>query len=74
MFNRDNSQPIFCVLFAYLTDVDIDSGAHQYFKHTHDRSKFEEYYPELNSDEFFVLPFLFYRMRVTVFIHLYSLL
>lgn len=56
MFHRDNSHPIFCVLFVYLSDVDIDSGAHQYFKHTHDISKFEEHYPELNSDDFFDLP------------------
>jgi hypothetical protein len=55
-FHRDNSHPIFCVLFVYLSDVNADSGAHQYFKHTHDRSKFEEHYPELNSDDFFDLP------------------
>lgn len=55
-FHRDNSHPIFCVLFIYLSDVDIDSGAHQYFKYTHDKSKFEKHYPELNSDDFFDLP------------------
>lgn len=55
-FHRDNSHPIFCVLFAYLSDVDDDTGAHQYYKHTHDRSRFEEYYPNLNSDDFFDLP------------------
>ena len=55
-FHRDNSHPIFCVLFAYLSDVDIDSGAHEYFIHTHDRSKFEKHHPELNSDNFFDLP------------------
>ena len=56
MLHRDNSHPIFCVLFVYLSDVDIDSGAHQYFKYTHDRSKFQNNYPKLNSDDFFDLP------------------
>ena len=30
--HRDNSHPIFCVLFAYLSDVDIDTGAHEYYR------------------------------------------
>ena len=54
--HRDNSHPIFCVLFAYLSDVDIDTGAHEYYRRTHDRRRFEEYYPNLNSEDFFDLP------------------
>jgi hypothetical protein len=34
-FHRDKSHPRFCVLFAYLTEVDDASGAHQYIVATH---------------------------------------
>ena len=55
-FHRDHCQPHFCVLFVYLSDVDINSGAHQYYKFTHDRGVFEKNYPDLDSEKFFDLP------------------
>jgi hypothetical protein len=55
-FHRDNSHVKFCVLFVYLTDVDLQSGPHEYFKHTHCKNAFRQNYCNLDASNFFDLP------------------
>lgn len=59
-YHRDISHPNFCVLFLYLTDVDADSGAHQYIRRTHTVAATQEHLQKIgkpdNAEELFSLP------------------
>jgi hypothetical protein len=59
-FHRDKSHPRFCVLFVYLSDVDRESGAHQYIRGSNSLTSLdrfcEEQHLNVTARQFFDLP------------------